>query len=44
MKLSKEARRARAQYMRQWRAKNKDKVRRYQKNYWERVAKEQQGA
>lgn len=29
---------ARREYGRQWRAKNKDRVREYNKNYWARVA------
>lgn len=37
---------ARREYGRQWRAKNKDRVREYNKNYWARVAaqKEREGA
>ena len=38
MDLSKEAREARNKYMREWRRKNKDKVKKYQKDYWERQA------
>ena len=38
MDLSKEARQARNEYMREWRRKNKDKVKKYQKDYWERQA------
>ncbi|MCC2430692.1 hypothetical protein LKL81_26125 [Bacillus paranthracis] len=34
---SKEVRNA---YMRQWRAKNKDKVKQYHETYWEKKAKE----
>ena len=38
MDLSKEARQARNEYMRERRRKNKDKVKKYQKDYWERQA------
>ena len=38
MDLSKEARQARNEYIREWRRKNKDKVKKYQKDYWERQA------
>lgn len=34
-----EARRA---YYKEWRAKNRDKVKRYNKNYWEKCAAKQQ--
>ena len=35
----KERREEANKYMREWRAKNKDKVREYNKAYWERRAK-----
>lgn len=38
MNLSKEARQARNEYMREWRRKNKDKVKKHQEDYWERQA------
>lgn len=40
MSMSKEAREQRSRYMRQWRAKpkNKIKTREYNKTYWERRA------
>ena len=34
--LSPEAREKRNAYMRKWRSKNKDKVRKYNKRYWEK--------
>lgn len=37
-KLSAAARAFKAEYMRQWRAKNPDKSRRYLREYWERKA------
>ena len=38
--LSEQAKRAKAEYQRAWRAKNKDKCRQYKKNYWEKKALE----
>ena len=38
--LSKEAIQARKDYFREWRAKNKDKKREYNRSYWERKAEE----
>lgn len=38
MKLSKAAKAARAKYMREWRAANKDKVNKYNARYWKRRA------
>lgn len=40
--MSKEAKAKKAEYMRKWRAKpeNKKKQREYERNYWERKAKE----
>ncbi len=40
MALSQEAREARRAYQREWRKKNRDKVREYEKRYWERKAAE----
>lgn len=37
-KLDEQARAARAEYSRQWRAKNKDKVRENNRRYWQRRA------
>jgi hypothetical protein len=42
MDLSKEARQARNEYMREWRRKNKDKVKKHQEDYWERQASNKQ--
>lgn len=39
MNLSKEAANAQKEYMKQWRANNKDKVKNNNRNYWERLAK-----
>lgn len=38
--LSEEAKEARRQYHREWQRKNKDRVRKYVMNYWERLARE----
>ena len=38
--LTKEARDAKNEYMKQWRAKNKDRVRAINQRYWEKRAKE----
>lgn len=38
--MSPEAKRAAAEYQRNWKQKNPDKVRQYIVNYWERKAKE----
>lgn len=38
--LTKEARAAKNEYMKQWRAKNKDRVRAINQRYWEKRAKE----
>jgi hypothetical protein len=38
--MSKDAKDARNEYMRKWRARNKDKVREYNQRYWERKAQE----
>jgi hypothetical protein len=36
--LSEQAREARAAYFREWKSKNKDKVREYNRRFWERKA------
>lgn len=36
--MSEESRKARNQYMREWRKKNKEKVKHYNQSYWERKA------
>lgn len=38
--MSENAKLARREYMRQWRARNKDKVKVHQERYWENKAKE----
>lgn len=38
MELTAEARAAKNEYMKQWRAKNKDRVRAINRRYWERRA------
>ena len=38
MELTAEARAAKNEYMKQWRAKNKDRVRAINQRYWERRA------
>ena len=44
MELTAEARAAKNEYMRQWRAKNKDRVRAINQRYWERrVTKREEG-
>lgn len=40
--MTPEAKAARAEYYRQWRQKNKDKRREYQRRYWERKAQQEQ--
>ena len=40
--MNKKARDLRSEYNREWRAKNKEKVREYQKRYWEKKASEGQ--
>lgn len=40
MALSEEARKARNKYMREWKKKNPDKVRRYNERMWEKKAKQ----
>lgn len=41
--ISEEARAARREYQRQWREKNKDRVREYERRRWERLAVREQG-
>ncbi len=36
--LSEKAKEARNRYLRRWRANNRDKVKRYNRDYWERIA------
>ena len=38
-RLSKEAQEERREYMRIWRAKNRDRTKRYNERYWEKMAK-----
>ena len=38
MDMSESAKQARRAYIRAWNAKNRDKVKQYQRNYWERKA------
>lgn len=38
--MSPEAKKIRAEYQREWRRKNKDKVKKSNSNYWEKKAKE----
>ena len=40
--LEEEIRAARNKYQNEWRRKNKEKVRQYNKSYWERKARESQ--
>lgn len=40
VKLTKAERETRAAYLREWRAKNKDKVKEQQARYWKRKTKE----
>lgn len=35
------AKQSRAEYLREWRKKNKDKVKQYNQSYWERKAMEE---
>ena len=39
--MNDEARAKRNAYMKEWREKNKDKVKKHQENYWERKAKKE---
>lgn len=38
---AKKAREARNKYMREWRRKNREKVKQYQRKYWERKAQKE---
>lgn len=38
--MTEEAKAAAAAYMREWRAKNKDKVKDYNRKHWEKIAEE----
>jgi len=40
--MNEQAKKARREYQRQWRAKNRDKVREANRRYWERKAEELQ--
>ena len=40
--ISERARLARNAYLREWRQKNRDKVRRYAESHWERIAARQE--
>ncbi len=40
--MTDEAKKARAAYLREWRKKNPDKVKKQAENYWERQAKKAQ--
>lgn len=41
--MTDEARAKHAAYMREWRARNPEKEREYQRRYWERKAEQEQG-
>lgn len=41
--MTQDGKNARAEYLRQWRQRNKEKCRSYQTRYWERKAREQAG-
>lgn len=40
MELTDQAREARREYMKNWRAENRDKTREYQRRYWAKKARE----
>lgn len=40
IELTQAEREARNKYMKEWRANNKDKIKQYQKSYWNKKAKE----
>lgn len=42
--MTEAAKQTRAAYLREWRAKNKDKVKLYEERKWERKAREQEAA
>lgn len=41
MELSKQAAAAKREYMKKWRANNKDKIKKYNANYWNKKANEE---
>ena len=41
--MTQEAKEAMKQYMREWRKKNKEKIEKYNAQYWEKKAKEAEG-
>lgn len=41
MSMSEEARQKKNQYKREWNAKNKERVREYNRKYWEKKAREE---
>ena len=41
--MTEQAKEARREYLRAWRAKNRDKVRESQRRYWERQAQRKEG-
>jgi len=43
MAMTQEAKDAMKQYMREWRKKNKEKIKTYRAKYWEKKAKESEG-
>ena len=43
VKLSDDALKVRNEYARKWRIENRDKMREYQRRYWEKKAKEAEG-
>lgn len=43
VELSEAARKARAEYQKEWAKNNPDKINKYRKNYWERKAQEAAG-
>ena len=44
IELSEAAKEAKRAYFRKWKKANRDKVKAYQARYWEKKAKEQEGA
>ena len=40
LKMSEKAKQAQKAYMREWRRKNRDKMKEYNRRYWERKARE----
>lgn len=43
MNLSEEAKAKKREYQREWRARNRDRVREYNRRYWEAKAQEEKG-